>query len=160
VKVYLAPGWRGTQETISPWVQGMRRRGFEAVHLVPRFGRAEQSLDAFLAVSDRDAVLGGISFGGRVASMVAAEREVAALLCISYPLAGQAEARTRHWPRIRCPALIVNGEEDELADPRELSRLLPLLRRGCLQLLPGAGHSLRPQLDEVLDLAASFLATL
>jgi predicted alpha/beta-hydrolase family hydrolase len=159
VKVYLAPGWRGTQETIAPWVQGMRRRGFEASAVIPRFGRAEQSLDAFHAVARGDAVIGGISFGGRVASMVAAEKEVAALLCISYPLAGEVDARTRHWPKIRCPALIVNGEEDELADARELGRRLPLLRQGRLHLLPGAGHSLRLQLDQVLDLAATFLAT-
>jgi predicted alpha/beta-hydrolase family hydrolase len=160
VKVYLAPGWRGTQETIAPWVQGMLRRGFEASAVLPRFARAEQSLDVFRAVARGDAVIGGISFGGRVASMVAAEQEVAALICISYPLAGQAEARTRHWPEVRCPALIVNGEEDELADPRELRRRLPLLRQGRLHLLPGADHSLRPQLDQVLDLAAGFLATL
>jgi predicted alpha/beta-hydrolase family hydrolase len=160
VKVYLAPGWRGTQETIAPWVQGMRRRGLEASAVLPRFGSAEQSLDVFRGVARGDAVIGGISFGGRVASMVAADQEVAALLCISYPLAGHVEARTRHWPEVRCQTLIVTGEEDELTDPRELRRRLPLLRRGRLELLPGARHSLLPELDLVLDLAATFLATL
>jgi predicted alpha/beta-hydrolase family hydrolase len=141
-------------------VEGLRRRGFEADAVVPRFGRAEQSTGAFLSVAAPDVVIGGASFGGRVASLVAAERTVAGLLCISYPLADQAESRTRHWARIGCPALIVNGDRDELADVGELRRWLPLLPRGRLELIAGGEHSLLAHLDEVLDLAASFLSTL
>jgi uncharacterized protein len=117
-------------------------------------------MDGFVAVAQPDAAIGGISFGGRVASLVAAEREVAALLCISYPLAGEPEARTRHWPRISCPTLLVSGDQDDLTDAAELRGRLPLLRRGRLELIGGGAHSLAPQLDAVLDLAAAFLATL
>ena len=95
-----------------------------------------------------------------MASLVAAEEEVRGLLCIAYPLSGSAEARTAHWARIGCPALIVNGEADELADPAELRRRLPLLRRGRLELMAGAGHALGAWRDEVLDLAAAFLSSL
>jgi predicted alpha/beta-hydrolase family hydrolase len=160
VKVYLAPGWRGTQETVAPWVTGLRRRGFDAEAVVLGTGRAEQRTGAFLAVAAQDVVIGGLSFGGRVASLVAAEREVGALLCISYPLAGEAVARTRHWPRISCPALVVNGDQDELTDAAELHDRLPLLRRGRLDLIAGGTHSLIPELDQVLDVSAAFLSTL
>jgi predicted alpha/beta-hydrolase family hydrolase len=160
VRVYLAPGWRGNQETIAPWVAGLRARGFEAEALLPGTGRAEQRTGAFLAVAAPDAVIGGISFGGRVASLVAAERVVAGLLCISYPLAGEADARTRHWPRISCPSLLVNGDQDELTDVAELRNRLPTLRRGRLEVIVGGSHSLTPELDQALDLAATFLASL
>jgi predicted alpha/beta-hydrolase family hydrolase len=160
VRVYLAPGWRGTRESIEPWINGLRRRGFEALAVLPGVGRAEQRTGGFLAVAEAEDAIGGISFGGRVASLVAAEREVAALLCISYPLAGEAEARTRHWPAISCPTLLVNGDQDELTGAAELWRRLPLLRQGRLELIGGGAHSLTPHLDAVLDLAAAFLATL
>jgi predicted alpha/beta-hydrolase family hydrolase len=160
VRVYLAPGWRGNQETIAPWVAGLRERGFDAEALLPGTGRAEQRTGAFLAVAAPDVVIGGISFGGRVASLVAAEREVAGLICISYPLAGEAEARTRHWPRISCPALVVNGDQDELTDAAELRDRLPRLRRGRLELIVGGAHSLTPELDHVIDVSAAFLSTL
>jgi predicted alpha/beta-hydrolase family hydrolase len=160
VRVYLAPGWRGTQETLAPWVGGLRRRGFDAEPVVLGPGRAEQRTGAFLAVAAPDAVIGGLSFGGRVASLVAAEREVRALLCISYPLAGEAVGRTSHWPRISCPTLVVNGDQDELTDAGELRDRLPVLRRGRLELIAGGTHSLIPQLDQVLDVSAGFLSTL
>jgi predicted alpha/beta-hydrolase family hydrolase len=113
-----------------------------------------------MALASPDAVVGGISFGGRVASLVAARTKVAGLLCLSFPLAGAAEERTRHWSRIACPALIVNGDRDELSDPEELGRRLPLLRQGRLELVAGGAHDLTPHLDRVLDLAQHFLATL
>jgi predicted alpha/beta-hydrolase family hydrolase len=160
VKVYLAPGWRGDLQALAPWVEGLRSRGFEARGILLPMGRAERSLGPFLEVAAPDVVVGGSSFGGRVASLAAAEREVAGLLCFSFPLAGQAEERTRHWPRIGCPALVVNGDRDELTDAEELNRRLPLLRHGRLELVAGGGHDLKPQLDQVLDLAGVFLASL
>jgi predicted alpha/beta-hydrolase family hydrolase len=160
VRVYLAPGWRGTQETIAPWVSGLRRRGFEAEAVAIGPGRAEQRTGAFSSVAAPGVVIGGISFGGRVASLVAAELEVAALLCISDPLAGDPDARTRHWSSIFCPVLVVNGDQDELTDADELRERMPLLRRGRLELIAGGTHSLGPELDQVLDLSASFLTTL
>jgi predicted alpha/beta-hydrolase family hydrolase len=141
-------------------VAGLRQRGFQAEAVLPGVGRAEQRMDAFRAVAAPDAAIGGLSFGGRVASLVAAERSVAGLLCVGYPLAGEPEERTRHWRRISCPVLVVNGELDELTDPRELRRLLPLLPRGRLELIPGGTHSLTAQLADVLDLAADFLSRL
>src|SRR4029079_18376145 len=56
--------------------------------------------------------VGGQSYGGRVASLAAAEPETdyAALFFFSYPLhppgaPDKAAERTAHWPAIRCPVL-------------------------------------------------------
>jgi predicted alpha/beta-hydrolase family hydrolase len=109
-------------------------------------------------------VIGGQSYGGRVASLLAAETDsaVAGLICLSYPLhrPGQPdwEARTAHWPNIQAPVLLLSGESDPFAR-------LDLLRRACAERLPGArlvtyprlGHSLSPVLDAVLDQAVAFL---
>jgi len=160
VKVFLAPGWRSDPERLDPWLEGLRRRGFEAQAVGLPMGRAERSVGPLMAVASPDAVVGGMSFGGRVASLVAAETTVAGLLCISFPLAGAGEERTSHWSRVGCPALIVNGDRDELTDADELRRRLTLLPQGRLELVAGGGHDLTPQLDRVLDLAGHFLATL
>lgn len=160
MRVVLAPGWRGGEASVAPWVRGLRARGFDAGSMALPLGRAERAAARFLAVAGPHVVLGGTSFGGRAASLAAAEAEVAGLLCLAYPLRDQAAERTRHWARIRCPALIVNGEADPLTDVRELGARLPLLRHGRLELIPGAVHDLRPELDRVLDLACAFLATL
>ena len=160
MRVYLAPSWRGGAETLRPWVDGLRRRGFEAEALPLPLGPAARAVPRFLAVAGPDSVLGGTSFGGRVASLAAAQAAVAGLLCFAYPLGDDPEERTRHWPRVSCRTLVVNGELDELSDPEELRGRLPLLRGGRLELLPGAGHDLATHVDRVLDLAAGFLTTL
>lgn len=160
MKVFLAPGWRSDRKRLEPWLEGLRRRGFETEGVELPMGRAESSVGPMMAVASPDAVVGGMSFGGRVASLVAAETKVAGLLCLSFPLAGAAEERTRHWSRIGCPALIINGDRDELSDPEELVRRLPMLRQGRLELVAGGAHDLTPQLDRVLDLTERFLATL
>ena len=61
-------------------------------------------------------VVGGQSFGGRVASLAAAEpgAPYAALVLFSYPLhppgsPEKTEARIAHWPPIRCPVLLLSG---------------------------------------------------
>src|SRR5690348_6692823 len=61
--------------------------------------------------------LGGHSYGGRQASMLAAEAPdiAAALLLLSYPLhppLKPAQLRTQHFPQLRVPALFVSGTTD------------------------------------------------
>jgi predicted alpha/beta-hydrolase family hydrolase len=113
---------------------------------------------------DADVVVGGHSFGGRVASLAAAEPDApyAALVLFSYPLhppggPERAAARIEHWPRIRCPVLLLSGESDPFAR-------IGLLRDGVRQLphaelvtYPKLGHTLKPVLDDALDRVAAFL---
>ncbi len=108
--------------------------------------------------------VGGHSFGGRVASLAAAEpgSGYVALVLFSYPLhppggPERAEARVAHWPRIGCPALLLSGEADPFARIELLRTLVGLLPDARLVTYPRLGHGLRPVLDDALDRAAAFL---
>ncbi len=75
---------------MAPFVTGLRRRGLDVVAIdLPR-RKAEDALPAFHHVvpSGADVVVGGHSYGGRVASLAAAEPDAPyrALVLFSYPL--------------------------------------------------------------------------
>lgn len=92
--------------------------------------------------------LGGHSYGGRQASMLAAsEPEVAdALLLLSYPLHPPeklANLRTEHFPSLRTPALFVSGERDGFGTRDELEAALKLITAPTeLLMVASAGHEL------------------
>jgi len=92
--------------------------------------------------------LGGHSYGGRQASMLAAkEPQVAdALLLLSYPLhppEKPATLRTEHFPSLRVPALFVSGERDGFGTRAELDAALRMIpARTELMMVAGAGHEL------------------
>jgi uncharacterized protein len=93
--------------------------------------------------------LGGQSYGGRQATMVAAEEPglVDALLLFSYPLhpPGKPERlRTEHFPRLGVPALFVHGTADPFGSIAELRQAIALIPAPT-QLMPieGAGHDLK-----------------
>jgi predicted alpha/beta-hydrolase family hydrolase len=141
-----------------PYVDGLRKRGIDAIAIdLPR-GRAERAAPAFTPYTGE--FVGGHSFGGRAASLAAAEGDFVALVCFSFPLAGRAAERTAHFERIRCPVLIVNGRDDQLAPAHEMLAAAGRLPFGQLVLIEGAGHGLGGHLEEALDLAAGFLLTL
>jgi predicted alpha/beta-hydrolase family hydrolase len=92
--------------------------------------------------------LGGHSYGGRQATMLAADNPDLApgLLLLSYPLhppRKPAELRTGHFPRLRSPALFVHGSRDPFGLLDEMTSALELIQ-GRHMLLPveGAGHEL------------------
>ena len=93
-------------------------------------------------------VLGGRSFGGRVASLaVAAGTEAAGLLFSGYPLhpPGKPERlRVEHWPNVGVPCMFLQGDSDPLADLELLDaqrRKLP--RRSHVEVVAGGDHALR-----------------
>lgn len=92
--------------------------------------------------------LGGQSYGGRQASMLAAEApEIAdGLLLLSYPLhppGKPQQLRTGHWPQIQIPVLLIHGTKDPFGSQDEMSAALPLLTgRSRLVPVPNAGHDL------------------
>lgn len=92
--------------------------------------------------------LGGHSYGGRQASMLAAaEPEVAdALLLLSYPLHPPEKPtvmRTEHFPSLRTAALFVSGERDGFGTSEELKAALKMIpARTELMMVTGAGHEL------------------
>jgi uncharacterized protein len=94
------------------------------------------------------AFLGGVSYGGRQASMlIAAEPAlVDGLLLLSYPLhppGRPAQLRTAHFPGLRKPVLFVSGTRDLFGSIEELATAIKLIPAPT-KLVPveGAGHAL------------------
>lgn len=90
-------------------------------------------------------VIGGHSMGGRVASMLLAEKKDAAdgLLLFGYPLhpPGQPEKlRDAHLPAISVPVLQLSGTEDEFCT-RELMERVALPAGYRVKWIDGADHS-------------------
>jgi len=168
-RLYLGHGASGTSASMDPFVRGLRDRGVDAVAIdLPR-RTAEDALPAFHAVvpGGPEVAVGGHSFGGRVASLAAAEPEATyrALVLFSYPLhppgaPDRAAARTAHWPAIRCPALLLSGESDPFARIGLLRELVDQLADAELVTYPRLGHTLKPVLGDALDRVAAFLAAL
>ena len=92
--------------------------------------------------------LGGHSYGGRQATMLAADdpEVAAALLLLSYPLhppRRSTQLRTAHFPRLRVSALFVQGARDEFASVEEIRAALQLIpARTQLLVIEGGGHGL------------------
>lgn len=93
--------------------------------------------------------LGGVSYGGRQATILAADEPglAAALLMFSYPLhpPGKPDRlRTQHFPRLRVPALFVQGTADPFGTVAEVRSVLSLIP-ATTKLIPveGAGHDLK-----------------
>ncbi len=90
---------------------------------------------------------GGHSYGGRQASMLAAEEPslVDALLLLSYPLhppKKPANLRTAHFPALRTPALFVHGTRDPFGSVEELSAALERITAATQIVTIEAGHDL------------------
>jgi predicted alpha/beta-hydrolase family hydrolase len=119
-------------------------------------------------------VVGGHSFGGRVASLSAAgigkepgepARRYSALVCLSYPLhrpgaPETAAPRTAHWPRIEVPALILAGTADPFARIDLLEASMSMLPMGRLETWPKLGHGLLPVREAAIARIVAFLREL
>ncbi len=166
VRVVLAHGASGTAASMRPHVEGLRARGVDAHAIDLPKRRAEEAVPAYLAAvmalpaagPDTRLVIGGHSYGGRVASLLATDGTLpglAGLGCFSYPLhrpgAPQLGLRTEHWPRIAVPTLILEGEADPFARIDLLRAAMPLLASGRLVTYPRQGHGLLRVLDAALD---------
>ena len=92
--------------------------------------------------------MGGQSYGGRQATMVAAEdaRLTDGLLVLSYPLhppGKPTQLRTSHLPKIQASSLFVSGSKDPFGSPTEIqSALLLVPAPVSFLLIEGAGHDL------------------
>lgn len=93
--------------------------------------------------------LGGHSYGGRQASMLAADTPdiAAALLLLSYPLhppKKPAQLRVQHFPRLRVPALFVHGTADAFGTIGELEVAIAAIPAPTRVIaIDGAGHDLK-----------------
>ncbi|MDQ2965213.1 MAG: dienelactone hydrolase family protein [Chloroflexota bacterium] len=167
IHVYIGHGASGNAASMAAHVEGLGRRGVEATAIDLPKRRAEDAVPVLrtLVPDGPGVAVGGQSYGGRVASLAAAEPDTtyAGLVLFSYPLhlPGKPESlRTEHWPAIRCPVLLLSGEADPFARIDLLRAAVPLLRNAELVTYPRLGHTLKPVLDDALDRTAEFLRTL
>jgi len=93
--------------------------------------------------------LGGASYGGRQATLLAADAPglVAFLLLFSYPLHALGKPgrpRTEHFPRLSVPCVFVHGTTDPFGTLAELRAAIAAIPTPT-ELLPveGAGHDLK-----------------
>jgi predicted alpha/beta-hydrolase family hydrolase len=107
--------------------------------------------------------LGGQSYGGRQATMLAADEPgpIDALLLFSYPLhpPGKPERmRDEHFPRLRAPAVFVQGTSDPFGTIGEIKAALKLIQVPVVLMpIDGASHDLR---RGRIDLAPIVAATI
>lgn len=114
--------------------------------------------------------IGGKSLGGRMASLVADELHVRALICLGYPFhpPGQPEKlRTRHLADLRTRTLIVQGERDPFGTVADVAsyQLSTAIR---VEWLTDGDHSFKPRassgatekgnVSRAIDLICTFLA--
>lgn len=177
IRFYVGHGASGSSASMAAHVRGLVTRGIDARAIDLPLKKAEAAVPAFRAiVPDGPAApggdglpiaVGGQSYGGRVASLAAAEPDTAyaALVLFSFPLhppgaPDRAEERTAHFASIRCPVLFLSGEADPFARIDLLRARIALLRAAELVTYPRLGHTLRPVLEDALDRAAAFLLEL
>src|SRR6185312_1287718 len=112
------------------------------------------------------AFLGGSSYGGRQASMLAASEPglVEGLLLLSYPLHSPgkpAQQRTQHLPNLKTPVLFISGTKDAFGTVEELQDAIKLIpARTKLISIEGAAHGLsesKRQTAVVSTILGSFL---
>ena len=92
-------------------------------------------------------IIGGKSMGGRMASMVADDLSVRALVCLGYPFhpPGQpAKLRTKHLEHLKTPTLIVQGERDPFGTREDVAGY-KLSRAIRVEWLADGDHSFKPR---------------
>lgn len=147
-----------------PHVEGLAARGVVAEALQLPRSSVTRAADVFRHAAGTalpTTAIGGHSFGGRAASLVAAADTVLALVLLSYPLhrpGHPEELRIDHWPQIRCPVLLLSGESDPFARVELLRDAVHRIPDAELVTYAGVGHGLAPVLDDALDRVAAFLS--
>lgn len=159
-RVFLAHGASGNAATIRPWVEALSARGVPAA-TVPAEGKLPLRVEKAMVVyrewiaGAAGAVIGGVSYGGRVASMIAAEDGgIGGLVLLSYPLhpPGKTDQqRAEHLARLRLPVLFLSGESDPFARLELLRAAVARVRDAELVTYPGVGHGLSRNLEVMRD---------
>jgi predicted alpha/beta-hydrolase family hydrolase len=145
-----------------PWVTELALHGVQGVALDLPKSNNDRAIDVFRrALADQPgAAIGGHSYGGRMASLLAAAEPVTALVLLSYPLHRPGhpdELRIAHWPTITCPVLLLSGDRDPFAKVDLLRREVKSLPNAELVIYPGVGHGLLPVREDAAARIAAFL---
>lgn len=158
----LGHGASGDARSMAPWVRALQQRHVAAMAVDLPLSNQQRAQDVFRAglVDNPGAAVGGHSYGGRMASIVAAEQRVGALILLSYPLhrpGHPEELRTEHWPRIKAPVLVLSGDRDQFAQLALLQREVGKLDDHELVIYPGERHGLLRVVSDASARIAAFL---
>ena len=124
------------------------------------------AVDAMRAVTSDRVFAGGQSYGGRQATLLAAEDSQACdgLLLFSYPLHAPKKpekARTAHFPSLQVPALFIQGTRDPFGSPEEITAAAKLIPSPTqIVFIEGAGHDLKRGKFDLASLVIEPLVTL
>ena len=108
----------------------------------------QRASEAMREITPEYVILGGHSYGGRQATLLAAETPGVAdmLLLLSYPLhppRKPEQLRTQHFPKLRTSALFIHGTRDPFGSIEEMSTALSAIpARHQLVTIEKAGHEL------------------
>ena len=132
--------------------------------------RAPKLLKAYQAViakfSDVPVVIGGKSMGGRMASLLAEDSNVAAIACLGFPFhpPGKPEKyKGEHLATLDKPCLILQGERDTFGKQEEFKGFA-LSDDITVKFIPDGDHSFKPRKSSGhteagnIDLAVEHLA--
>ena len=132
------------QRPTGPPLPGLAARDREGLH---------RAAEAMREITPEYVILGGHSYGGRQATLLAAGMLAAetpaladALLLLSYPLHPPRkpdQLRTQHFPQLRTPALFIHVTRDPFGSIAEMSTALAAIpARHRLAAIEKAGHEL------------------
>ena len=163
-RLFLAHGASGSAAGLAPHVAALALRGVSATAVQLPRGKAEAAMPVYFAAapSSVETAIGGHSFGGRVASLLAADHRYGALILLSYPLhppgaSGRWDERTAHWPRVECPVLLLSGDRDPFARIGLLREAVRRLGSAELVVYPRLGHGIGPVFEDAMDRVADFV---
>jgi predicted alpha/beta-hydrolase family hydrolase len=128
-----------------PYSEAGRRMPGPAAHATTTWA-AVMAFAAGLA-ADVPVWASGKSYGGRMASMAAAEGSIApaGLVYLGYPLhppGEPAKARVAHLPDVAQPQLFVEGTNDPFVDPHtQLEEAVASCQDATISWIEGGGHS-------------------
>lgn len=113
--------------------------------------RAPKLLEAYQSVikefANKPVVIGGKSMGGRMASLLAEESDVAAVACLGFPFhpPGKPEKyKGEHLASVTKPLLILQGERDTFGKKEEFAEF-QLSDSINVTFLPDGDHSFKPR---------------
>ena len=172
----LAPGYGGTAQ--QPILRKLARRleelGVAArpIAFSTRGGRPSRGYaaeladlraarDEMVAAHGGPVLLVGRSFGGRMCAMLAAQEPPAALVLLGHPIAPPKRPRPADeaaLAAVACPALVVQGDGDELGPLPVLERIAGANPNVELSVLASVGHDFGRREDEAVDRAVAWLA--
>jgi predicted alpha/beta-hydrolase family hydrolase len=127
-----------------PYLEAGRRMPGPAAHAVAAWTAAMRFADAR---ADGPIWASGKSYGGRMASMAAAEGTIApaGLVYLGYPLhppGDPSKARVAHLPAVSQPQLFIEGTNDPFVDPHaQLEEAVRSCQDAAIAWIDGGGHS-------------------